>query len=245
MSCFPSSLTPPTPLVWLLFTFFFFFYCSINFHINTFTKKEANHLFNVWFKRGEKEEEVGAELSVNLKLSWRHFLFFLILQPDSKNSISSSGCTVTSRNDLSSRSASDAPCLDAVFSSHPGESFHTAEKLLHAFFRQEQLECTGASDFPCERLMIGLIWRGFMDYGALAFSENRSVRWKELSRGWKAERKNIWRSSLKMNNGDLPFVFALVLFSGTENSGRRWQIKSVLCGDNNPIFYLFILAEAT
>lgn len=149
--------------------------------------------------------------------------FFLILWPDSKNSICSSGYTVPVWYDLSSRCAGDAPRLDAIFLAHPGESFHTAEKLLHAFFRQEQLECTGASDFPCERLMIGLIWRGFMDYGALEFSENRSARWKELSRGWKAKRRNIWCSCLKMNmnNGDLPFVFAFVLFSGSENSGWR------------------------
>lgn len=53
--------------------------------------------------------------------------------------------------------------------------------------------------------------------------------------GLKAERKNIWRRSLKMNlnNGDLPFVFALVLLSWIGNSGHRWQNTSVWYGGNN------------
>lgn len=72
--------------------------------------------------------------------------------------------------------AGDAPCLDAFFWAHPGESFHTVEKLLHAFCRQEHRELKGASDFPCERPATGLIWRSFIDYGALEFSENRFAR---------------------------------------------------------------------
>lgn len=189
MSCFPSSLTTPTPSVWLLFTFFVFISVL---SISTLTlSRKRGQITVLMFDLKGKEEEVVAVLSVNLKLSWRHFIlfyFFLILQPDSKKQhlLLRLHCFILKWHffQVCLRSAAgDAPRLDAVFSAHPGESFHTAEKLLHAFFRQEQLECTGASDFPCECLMIGLIWRSFMDYGALEFSENRFARWKELSLG--------------------------------------------------------------
>lgn len=92
------------------------------------------------------------------------------------------------------------------------------------------------------RLVIGPIWRSCVDYGALELSENRFARWKEVSHGWKAERKKIWRSRWKMNmiNGDVPFVFALVLFSWCGNSVQRWQSRSVLYGDNNPTDLLLI-----
>lgn len=72
--------------------------------------------------------------------------------------------------------AGDVSCLDAFFWAHPGESFHTVEKLLLTFFRQEHQELRGASDFPCERPTTGLIWRSFIDYGALELSENRFAR---------------------------------------------------------------------
>lgn len=174
----------------LTIIYLFFFFSVLSISTLTLSHKRGQITVLMFDLKGKKEEVV-AVLSVNLKLSWRHFIlfyFFLILQPDSKKQhlLLRLHCFILKWHffQVCLRSAAgDAPRLDAVFSAHPGESFHTAEKLLHAFFRQEQLECTGASDFPCERLMIGLIWRGFMDYGALEFSENRFARWKELSLG--------------------------------------------------------------
>lgn len=113
--------------------------------------------------------EAGSSGPVHLKLSSRqqkHHLCLSLCCSILKSHFSQVGLRCA---------AGDAPCLDASFWPHPGESFHTVEKLLlrSAFFRQEHQELRGASDFPCERPTTGLIWRSFIDYGALEFSENR------------------------------------------------------------------------
>lgn len=60
-SWYPTIYPPQN----LRFDYFLsFFYCSINFAINAFKQNGASHPF-----------KVGAELSVNLKLSWKHFFF--------------------------------------------------------------------------------------------------------------------------------------------------------------------------
>lgn len=138
-----------------------------------------------------------------------------------------------------------------LFLSPPRGAISRCSEAPACIFQRGAAWMHGSIWFPMWVVMIGLIGRSFMDYGALEFSENRFVGWKRTLLVLQAERKNIWHSHFKMNlnNGDLPFVFSLVPLSWTGNSGHRWQNICAGYGDNNPdnVFFSshpFLWAEA-